>query len=231
VAPQHTRDVYDANRRDTLTRQPERGSTAPGMSPMDPPDAYAPPAMAPVPRAELHPCLSELCEDHSRFARELDAVEAAVRAVPAGGFGADAQHTLEAFFETFEREVIPHSQREELTVFPLLGQRLLAAGEHSKGPIPMTAVDVMRHDHVKAIQLEASARTGFRLAGCLTDAHSRHVVLDASLRQTLALVELLRLHMFREDNIVFALAHRLLTADELDRRQPQAQPRPSLDAR
>lgn len=231
MVPHHTRDVQDAHGRDTLTRQPERGSTAPGMSPMDPPDAYAPPAMAPVPRVDLHPCLSALCEDHSRFVRELDAVEAAVRAVPTGGFGGEVERTLLAFFEMFERDVIAHSRREELIVFPLLGQRLLAAGEHSKGPVPMTAVDVMRHDHVKAIQLEASARTGFRLAGCLTDAHSRQVVLDAALRQTLALVELLRLHMFREDNIVFALAHRLLTADELDRRQPQGQPRQSLDAR
>ena len=45
------------------------------------------------------------------------------------------------------------------------------------------------------------------------------IVLDAALEQGKNLVELLRLHVFREDNVVFSLAHRLIATTEFDEMQ------------
>lgn len=48
----------------------------------------------------------------------------------------------------------------------------------------------------------------------LTDPASRAVLIDMAVEQGNSLIELLRLHIFREDNVVFALAHKHLTTDE-----------------
>lgn len=48
------------------------------------------------------------------------------------------------------------------------------------------------------------------------------IVLDAALEQGKNLVELLRLHVFREDSIVFPLAHRLISTAEFDSLQAGA---------
>lgn len=208
--------VRTLNERDPMAKQPQQGIGGPGMSPMDPPDAYAPPALDRVSPAELHPYLRQLSDEHALLSQELKIVEEAIRSIPTSGFTEDVDRTLARFFQVFERDFIPHSRQEELAVFPLLSERLIAAGEHSKGTVPTTAVDVMRDDHLKALQRAAIARSGLRLASRLPDERSRLIVLEASLRQVMDLVELLRLHMFREDNIVFASAHRLIAGAEFD---------------
>ncbi|NIT60223.1 MAG: hypothetical protein GWN00_29655 [Aliifodinibius sp.] len=53
------------------------------------------------------------------------------------------------------------------------------------------------------------------MASRLPDASSRTLVLDAALEQGKTIVELLRLHIFREDNVVFPLAVKYLSNDEL----------------
>jgi len=56
----------------------------------------------------------------------------------------------------------------------------------------------------------------------LPDERSGMIVLDAALEQGKNLVELLRLHVFREDNVVFPLAHRLISRAEFDAMQSAA---------
>jgi hemerythrin-like domain-containing protein len=189
---------------------------------MDPPDAYSPPAMESVPPADLHPYLRQLSDEHASLSQEIKVVEEAIRSIQASGCTGDVERTLARFFQVFERDFIPHSRQEEVAVFPLLNERLIASGEHSNGPVLVTAVDVMRDEHVKALQLAAAARSGLKLASRVTDQRSRLIVLEASLRQTMELIEVLRLHMFREDNIVFASAHRLITGAEFDAMPPRA---------
>lgn len=48
------------------------------------------------------------------------------------------------------------------------------------------------------------------------------IVPDAALEQGENLVELLQLHVFREDNVVFSLAHRLISKTEFDEMQSRA---------
>lgn len=213
--------MHVANQADPLTRQPEAGIDTGGMSPMDPPEAYAPPGLDRVKLDELHPFLRRLCEEHALLAEELSVVEEAVVSMQEAGFTSQVEGALLGFCRAIERDFIPHSRQEETVLFPLLHERLIADGEHSKGRAPTTAVDIMQDDHVKVIQLAAVIANFLRLASHLPDESSTLVVRDAALRHVGSLVELLRLHMFREDNIVFSSAHRLLSAEDLDRMQSE----------
>lgn len=216
-------DVRKLNRVDPLRKQPEKGlDGGEGLSPMDPPDAYAPPSVEPVPAAELHPFLRKFKDEHVPFMEELNAFEEAILSIQKTGFTKESDAKLRHFFHFFDQEFTPHNRREEATLFPLLHARLIADGEHSKGEVPATAIDLMEDEHAKAMQLAAVVVNFLGLAFRLPDERSRLIVLDAALEQGKNLVELLRLHVFREDNAVFSLAHRLISRAEFDEMQSRA---------
>lgn len=211
--------MRSVNQRDALTRQPDAGSGGEGLSPMDPPEAFSPPALERVSVLDLHPFLQELCEDHSLLSAEVRVFEEVIDSVATTGFTKHVQGALLGFLDGLERTFLPHSRQEEELLFPLLHARMLADGEHARGSVATTAVDVMKDDHLKLIRLVAVIANFLKVAPHLPDAGSTLLVRDAALRHAKCLVELLRLHMFREDNVVFAAAHRLISAPEFDRMQ------------
>lgn len=74
----------------------------------------------------------------------------------------------------------------------------------------------MIDNHAKLIQLSNLA---FNLPGLtprLSDQNSRLIVLYLAIEQSMAMIELLRLHIYREDHIVFDLANKHLSSNELD---------------
>ncbi len=216
-------DVHILNRIDPLRKQAESGLDGrQGLSPMDPPDAYAPPSVKPVPVGELHPYLRKFRDEHASFMEELNAFERAILSIQEAGYTKEADVRLRHFFHFFEREFSPHHRREEATLFPLLRERLIASGEHSSGTAPTTATEVMEDEHAKAMQLAAVVVNFLGLVFRLPDERSGLIVLDAALEQGKNLVELLRLHVFRENNVIFPLAHRLISQDEFDQLQAGA---------
>jgi iron-sulfur cluster repair protein YtfE (RIC family) len=99
----------------------------------------------------------------------------------------------------------------------VLHAKLLAQGEHGTGTVPRTAIDLMEDDHVKFIQLGALTFNLLGLAARLPDARSALFTFDAAYETSRELTETIRLHIYREDNILFPLAHKLLSKEELDR--------------
>jgi hemerythrin-like domain-containing protein len=186
------------------------------MNPLDPPDAYTPPALHRVPPEEMHPFLRQFCTEHAAFLEELQKFDEAILAVQKTGYTKELDAQLRHFFHFFEQDFIPHSRREEAILFPVLSHRLIADGEHSTSEIPTTGINVMEDDHLKAVQLAAVVLNFMGLALRLPDEKSRLIVLDAALEQAKTLVELMRLHIFREDNVVFSSAHRLISETEFD---------------
>ena len=79
---------------DPVGKQEERGFDQEGLSPMDPPDAYAPPGLEPIPAEDLHPFLAHLCDEHDHFGEALDAFEATLQSVKESGFSADADREI-----------------------------------------------------------------------------------------------------------------------------------------
>ncbi len=205
------------NADDPLTKQPERGVEQAGLSPMDPPDAYHPPGLADSDPESFHPYLRLLMQEHTRLMTALEEVEGVLQAAKTEGFSRATDLALMRFLEVVDGEFIGHSQEEERLLFPLLHQRLIADGEHSRGGEGLTtAIDVMHAEHLKAVQHAAVTLNLIRLGVSLPEERSARVVIGAGLREAENLVELLRLHLFREDNIVFPAAQRLLSTEELE---------------
>lgn len=119
------------------------------------------------------------------------------------------------FFKCLDEELLPHNRKEEKTLFPALNKKLLIAGEHSKGSKPLTAIDVMEDDHTKFIQLGALAFNFLGLSTRLVDDRSRFFVLDTAYDTSRELVELIKLHIYREDETLFPLAQKYLSEEEL----------------
>lgn len=209
---------YVLKRVDPVKKQTLNGLTAlEGLSPMDPPDAYAPPNITPVAVTDMHPLLQGLVAENQPFLGEVDAFEETILSIRKDGYTRAADGRLRHFLNHLDEKFIAHNRREEMTLFPLLRQRLLAAGEHGSGDEPQTPVDMMQDEHIKSVQLAAVILNFLGLAFRFPDERTRLIVLDATIEQCKFLVELLRLHVFREDNVIFPLAHQLITSAEFDR--------------
>lgn len=212
---------FKLNRVDPVKRQAEKEpGLNEGMSPMEPPEAFAPPSMEPVSPEAMHPILRQFVNEHVPFMAEVNAFEETLLSIQKSGYTREADNKLKHFFNFFDEEFIPHNRREETTLFPLLRERLLASGEHGAGDDPVTAIEMMEDEHTKAAQLAAVILNFLGLAFRFPEEKTRLVILDAALEQSKFLVELLRLHVFREDNVVFSLAHKLITRSEFDEMQP-----------
>lgn len=203
------------NQFDKVTKQQEK-DVQDELSPMDPPDGYMPPASESVPYEDMHPFLQKLIDEHKDFSRELHNFEEILLSIQENGIEKETNSRLRDFFQFFDNHSIPHHQKEEKILFPLLAERLIEKGEHGKGSSPSTAVDLLEDDHIKSLQLAATVFNLFALSGRLPDHDSRLVVLDIALQQGKSLVELLRLHIFREDTILFPIAHKHISEHEFD---------------
>lgn len=187
------------------------------FSPMDPPDAFNPPSMKPVDFEELQPVLRHLTLEHREIVKALDGFELAILSIRNSGITKEVNQQLSEFFQYLDDTVVAHHIKEERVVFPILHDLLIDVGEHLPGDVRETAVDMLEHDHSKTMQLAALCFSLLGVASRLTDPTSRAIVVDAAVDQGVALVELMRLHMFREDNVVFALAQKHLSQADADR--------------
>ncbi len=202
--------------RDPVKRQAEIGFEDRGLNPMAPPDAYAPPRDDSVPYEEMHPFLQGLMDEHASFIKTIETFEETLLEIQKEGIDRQRQENLKEFFIFFDDEFGPHNRQEEKLLFPVLNRALIDKGEHSRGFPRTTAVDLLEDEHITAIQLVAVVFNFFGLVARLPDPKSQLLVLDVAIEQGKSLVELLRLHIFREDQIVFSLAQRNIDPAKLD---------------
>lgn len=188
----------------------------PVFSPMDPPDAYRPPAMEAVPSEWLHPVLQYFMQEHNTALEKIDQLEATLIEIRKEGISKERNTKLGAFFAFLDDRIVLHNLKEERALFPYIHDRMLDNGEHSAGPIPDTAVDMLENDHIKTMELATLTFSLMGLSSRMVDPMSKSLLLDTGIEQGLALVELLRLHIFREDNVVFPLAHKYLTPEDYE---------------
>ena len=205
---------------DPLERDVEKEIDDGGLSPLSPPDAYAPPGSdQAVSYEKMHPVLRELRDEHAAMVLELDAFEALLSQVKADGVQRTTEAGLARFFRCLDESVFPHNRKEEKHVFPLLDRRLIESGEHTKSDPPTTGIELIEGEHDEFLQLAAVVFNFLGLAGRLPDPESRTIVLGTAVQQAELLVEGLRLHIFREEHVIFSLAHKYITSEEFDRMQ------------
>ena len=214
-------DFKKLQQEDPLKRMVEKQSDQEEFSPLNPPDAYAPPGLEPVPYENLPSFLQQLVDEHRRCLKELDALEEVLNQLKEKGLKPDAEinQGLKQFFQFLDENIVAHNMKKEKILFPLLQRRLLENGEHSQGEKPTTSVDLLEDDHIKLMQQAAVMFNFLGLAARLPDATSRILTTEAALEQGKALIELLRLHVFRKDNIVFAQEVKYLPPEEFEKMQ------------
>lgn len=194
----------------------DAGDDDPVYSPMAPPEAYQPPATEPVPFDDLHPLLQLLIVEHKNTLVQLDEFEKNLLEIKKEGINKERNSKLGEFFEFLDNKIVLHNLKEERVLFPYIHDRMIDNGEHGSGPVPETAVDMLEHDHIKTMEMGTLTFSLMGIASRLTDPISNALLIDTGIEQGLALVELLRLHIFREDNVVFPLAHKYLTKSDYE---------------
>jgi hemerythrin-like domain-containing protein len=211
-------DFKELHKTDPLKRSAEKQTEAPEYSPMDPPDAYAPPGIDAVDYEAMPNFLQGLVDEHKSFEEPLKSFENALGWLRKNGLKPEkaVDEALRLFFTFLDDQMVGHHMKEEKILFPVLQERLLEKGEHGAGDPPRTTVDILEDDHAKVMQLAAVTFNFLGLAARLPDASSRAIVLDAALEQGTALIEMMRLHMFREDHVVFATAAKHISTIEFD---------------
>src|SRR3989338_7534904 len=207
-------DFKELNAGDPLKRTVEKKTGAPEYSPMDPPSAYEPLAKESIPYENMHPTLKALVDEHHTFTQKLKNFEDVLTLIRKEGLMSHHHSQLRDFFEFFDRTIHPHGKKEEKELFPLLRQKLIEQGEH--GPDQKTGDDLLEDDHPQALQLAAVSFNLLGLVSRLSNPKSQLEVLDLALTQAQTLVELMRLHIFRENEVIFPLAQKYL-ASELSR--------------
>jgi len=186
------------------------------LSPMDPPDAYSNYAKIELDNTALNESLMLLKKEHEEVIVVLDIFEKALTQFKELNYelNDEINDGFKKFFDFFDNELLPHNRKEEKTLFPILQKALLANNEHGTGENPVTAIDIMEDDHVKFIQLGSLVFNFLGLAPRLRDAQSRIFTYDVAFNNAKELIELIRLHIFREDNTLFPLAQKFISPED-----------------
>ena len=108
-----------------------------------------------------------------------------------------------------------HNQKEEKKLFPLLHKKLIESGEHNSNDPSFTGINLMEDEHIKVAQAAAIVFNFLGLGSRLPDRSSQEITFEAAFEQGIAIVETMKLHIFREENILFSQAIKLFTDDEL----------------
>lgn len=203
-------------KQDPVKKQEEKGLEQQEESPMDPPNAYEEPGRVDMNMDNASETVKILMEEHAHVLKIIEEFEKGIVEYKSNGYklNKEINGAFSKFFKCLDDELLPHNRKEEKVLFPLLNKKLIAAGEHSKGAKLVTAIDVMEDDHVKFIQLGALAFNLYGLATRMADERSKIFVLDTAYETSRELVELLKLHIYRENVTLFPLAEKYISEEE-----------------
>ncbi|VAW12256.1 hypothetical protein MNBD_BACTEROID03-2568 [hydrothermal vent metagenome] len=208
-------DLKNLNKQDPLKRMVERQNKTEEFSPMDPPDAFQPPALDEVKYEDMHPIIQSLMDEHKECNKVINTFENTLNLLQTSGFSKNTFEEINDFFSFFDDVIIEHNRKEDNTIFADLNTILHEKEEFSTGA-KKTVVDLMEDDHIKMLQLAAISFNLFGLVTRIPDQNSGMVILDLAIEQSKALIEMLKLHIFREDNVVFPMANNYLPIKSLD---------------
>jgi len=208
-------DLKNLNKQDPLKRMVERQNKTEEFSPMDPPEAFKPPTLDEVEYEDMHPLIQSLMDEHKVCNKVINTFENTLNTLHTEGFSKNTLEGINDFFSFFDDSIIEHNRKEDNTIFANLNTILYKKGEYSTGT-EKTVVDLMEDEHIKMLQLAAISFNLFGLITRIPHNSSRIVILDLAVEQSKSLIEILKLHIFREDTIVFPLANNYLSTKILD---------------
>lgn len=192
----------------------DRGAS---LSPMGPPEAHSPPGSVKVEYSDFHPYLRIYVDEHIELKAKMDEFQKILRDLSLGeNLSAETDRKVRSFYKEFFKDFLVHNRREEEVLFPILAARFLEIGEHSRTNRPITPINIMEDEHQEAFKVATEAVCVWDLLAHIFDATSRAVILKTFIRKSNTLLEMMRLHIYREDEIIFSLAQRHLSREVLD---------------
>lgn len=210
---QHTKKLKEE---DPILRNVDKDENLEEFSAMDPPSAYDKDRAVGARYDEMDSFLQELMDEHKEVIEKTERFDKALIQFKTNGyqFEEEINNAFNAFFVYFDDHILPHNRKEEAHFFRILHDRLIEAGEHGNGDDPSTAVDIMIDDHVKFIQLAALSFNLLGLGTRLQDPESKMMTFDLAFNTGRELSEMIRLHVFREDETLFPMSQNLLTEED-----------------
>lgn len=198
-----------------IKRFVEHGVDESPCSPMEPPEARST-SVEQIPMENLVPPLRSFVAEHQEYEKVLNVFEKSLLELKKNGwrFTPEISAGLKRFFQFQDESIHHHHRREEKCLFPFLREKFLASGEHSPTGKPVTPVEVMEDDHLKVNQSTCLVFNLLGLAPRLDDAKSREILLEHAFNLGQEIVETLRLHIFKENTVIFPLAQQLISEDE-----------------
>ncbi len=205
---------------DKLKRTVEKSIQDEGTSPMAPPDFFQPPSkIEEIAYEQLPKSIKKLVDEHHTALEYLKKFEISLITFKESGFKytKELSVSFKDFFEFFDKHLIPHHQKEDKYLFPVLEKYFIHSGEHSKymsNNKHDTPIDVMSDDHLKMMQVGSLI---FNLLGIyvrIPDVVSRNLIADIIFNKGMELIDLLRIHIYQEENILFPQSVRFLSSEE-----------------
>lgn len=198
-----------------IKRFVEHGVEQSPCSPMEPPEARSS-SVEQIPEESLVAPLRAFVAEHREYETVLNVFERSLLALKQNEwrFNPEISAGLKRFFQFQDESVLAHHRKEEKCLFPFLREKFLATGEHSPSGKPVTPVEVMEDDHLKVGQSTCLVFNLLGLAPRLEDAKSRQVLLEHAFHLGQEIVETMRLHIYKENTVIFPLAQQLISADE-----------------
>jgi len=186
------------------------------FSPMNPPNAYDLTRSLNMGKDEFSVVLNSFIDEHLDVLEELGKFENSLICFKENSFvfTKEINKSFNEFFIYFDNFILPHNKKEEKGLFSVLHRKLIEKGELRNPNNPETAIDLMEDDHVKFIQLATLIFNFLGLASRLNDNHSKTITFDVAYNSGIELVELMKLHIFRENQTLFPMAQKLLTKND-----------------
>ncbi len=188
-----------------------------GESPMDPPEAYSKKQEI-IAYEQMPDVIKKLMLEHKVAIKKLNKFEKALQQFKEEKWkiNKEINDVFSEFFQFFDGELLLHNRKEEKVLFPLLEKRFRESGEHGTNTFSQTPIDIFEDDHYQFIQLGTLAFNMIGISSRLPDEDSKNIVSDMAYQNSLELIEMLRLHIYREDETLFQLAYQLISPDEFD---------------
>ncbi len=205
--------------KEPLQRFVEHGLEQGPCSPMEPPEAFSAGTVPQIPYAELAKPLQELLDEHEEYSKVLSVFEQALLQLKQNGwqFTPEVSSGLKRFFSFLDEAVLGHNRKEEKVLFPLLREKFLETGEHSLMGRTITPVEVMEDDHQRVGQSACLVFNLLGLAPRLPDPASRKILLEHAFHLGQEIVETMKLHIYKENTVLFPLAQQMFSQQEWER--------------
>lgn len=154
---------------------------------------------------DMHAIVQGFQDTHKTIVEELSGLEQILTKLQEQGPDKAANEALGKFFKFFDSYVLPHNREQEDLVFEFLEAHAEPPAEDAD-PDAMTVIEILREEHTHLIRMGAVMFNFFGVAGHLPDQASQRVIIEAGIRQGETLVDMFRMHIYREDKLCSSAA-------------------------